>query len=78
MGRTFYRFSQILAYSALNSEKITIFVLVLAQHENEAQSGNYSLWVYFKLFIRKKRLILLPIVILSQAVFKLYKQRSLD
>ena len=54
MGRTFHSFSKILAYSASNSEKITIFGLVMAQHENEAQSGNYSFQVYFKLFIRKK------------------------
>ena len=78
MGRTFHSCSKILAYSALNSEKITIFGLVTAQHENEAQSGNYSLRVYFKLFIRKKRLILLPIMILDQALLKLYKQRLLD
>ena len=54
MGCTFHSFSQILAHSALNSERITIFVLVTAQHENEAQSVSYSLWVYFGLFIRKK------------------------
>ena len=49
--------------TTLNCEKINIFVSFTDQHENEAQSGNYSLWVYFKLFIRKKRLILLPITI---------------
>ena len=36
MGSTFHSFSQRLAYSALNSEKITIFVSFTDQHENEA------------------------------------------
>ena len=42
-GRTFYSFSEALAYSALNSDKIPLFILSTAQHENEAQSGNHSL-----------------------------------